>query len=57
MNKGDIDGDNNDDLIISSPYAGTCKQQCGFVGVLFSKKSIYFHFYTSFKLTDYNLKV
>ena len=39
MSKGDVDGDNVDDLIIGSPYASTCGAQCGIVGVLFSKKN------------------
>ena len=40
MNKGDLNEDGSDDLIISSPYAGTCADQCGFTGILLSEKSI-----------------
>lgn len=38
MSKGDVDGDQIDDLLIGSPYASTCGAQCGIVGVLFSRK-------------------
>jgi hypothetical protein len=39
LTKGDVNGDNKDDLIISSPYANTCLDQCGVVGVLLSKSA------------------
>jgi hypothetical protein len=34
-----VNGDGNSDLIIASPYANTCSEQCGLVAVLLSKKS------------------
>jgi hypothetical protein len=34
-----VNGDGNDDLVISSPYANTCQEQCGLVAVLLSKKA------------------
>jgi hypothetical protein len=38
LSKGDVNGDNIDDLILGSPYASTCADQCGFVSVLLSKR-------------------
>lgn len=37
--KGDVNSDGNDDLIISSPYANSCSEQCGLVAVLLSRKT------------------
>ena len=39
LTKGDVNSDNQDDLIISSPYANSCQDQCGLVAVLISKKT------------------
>ncbi len=39
LSKGDVNGDGFDDLVVSSPFAGTCAEQCGFLGVLFSSKN------------------
>lgn len=45
LSTGDVNQDNHDDLLIGSPYAATCGDQCGFVSVLLSdKKSIIFFF-------------
>ena len=41
MTRGDVNGDQIDDLIIGTPYSSTCGPQCGFVGVLFSKSKEY----------------
>ena len=38
MTKGDVNGDGNDDLVVSSPYASTNNDQSGIVTVLFSSQ-------------------
>lgn len=42
MSKGDVNGDNKDDLIIGTPYASTCGDQCGYVGVMLAKTGGYY---------------
>lgn len=41
LSTGDVNQDNHDDLLIGSPYASTCGDQCGFVSVLVSFKKCY----------------
>lgn len=41
LEKGDVDGDLIDDLVIGSPYASTKGDQSGFIGVLLSKEKSY----------------
>ena len=38
LTTGDVNGDNHTDILISSPYASTCADQCGYLGVLFAAK-------------------
>ncbi len=39
LSKGDLNGDNKDDLIVSSPYSNSCEDQCGLVAVLLAKNT------------------
>lgn len=40
ISSGDVNLDGKDDLIISSPFAGTCNDQCGFVSVFLNSDKI-----------------